>query len=227
MKANDIHLDDWARILVGNVPGSFYIEVLIRLLFIYLLLITSMRLMGNRMASTLGRNELAAMVVMAAGIGVPIQAPERGLIPAVIIAAIVVLTQRAISARAFKHPLFEKQSQGNISTLIVDGVMDVRAMEKARISRERLMAELRSNGIRQLGTVKRLYLEAGGDFSLSKTENGIPGLSCIPGWDKELIDEQKKSLNVKVCEHCGKQKQQETGACSNCGKNIWVDAVEQ
>jgi hypothetical protein len=47
MKPEEIYLSDWSRILIGEVPGSFYLEAIIRVVFIYLLLLVAMRLMGN------------------------------------------------------------------------------------------------------------------------------------------------------------------------------------
>ncbi|MES2703628.1 MAG: YetF domain-containing protein [Bacteroidota bacterium] len=209
MGADEIRIDDWQRILTGNVPGSFYVEVVIRLLFLYLLLLAGMRLMGKRMSAMLTRNELAAMVVMAAAIGVPVSAPDRGLLPSVIIAAIVVATERAISGIAFRNKKFEKASQGDISVLISDAVMDVQVMEEARIGRDRIMAQLRSQSIKSTGEVKRLYLEAGGTFSLIKEERPGPGLSVIPDWDTAYQGRQK-AAGVMVCGNCaGKSRWQQ------------------
>ena len=77
MQPQEIHLADWQRIFVGQVPGSFYLEVILRTAVVYAILQISMRLMGKRMASQLSRTEMVAMVAMAASIGIPIMAPDR------------------------------------------------------------------------------------------------------------------------------------------------------
>jgi hypothetical protein len=87
MKKEDIHLGDWQRMFFGEVPGGFYWEVVLRIAVIYLILMVSMRLMGKRTASQLSRNEMIALVSLSAAIGVPLQAPDRGILAAVIIAA--------------------------------------------------------------------------------------------------------------------------------------------
>lgn len=226
MKADEIHIDDWARILVGNVPWTFYIESIIRLLFIYTLLMVAIRVMGKRMSARLGRNELAAVVVLAAAIGAPIQAPERGLVPALLIAVIVVLVERAISSVAFRNQKFEQYTQGNLSILVRDGVLDLKAMEKARISRDRLFAELRSNEIKHLGVVERLYLEACGDFTMIKTNQPQAGLSVLPEWDTEFNAEQPRDSNVQVCNHCAKVKAGAESDCSNCHNSSWATPIK-
>lgn len=91
MKSSEAELWDWMRILFGaEVPPVFLVEVLIRIIIIYLLLIGSMRIMGKRMSSMISRNEMIAMISLAAAIGIPIQDPARGLLPAFIIAGIVI-----------------------------------------------------------------------------------------------------------------------------------------
>src|SRR5690349_16696968 len=97
MKPDEIKLSDWARIFFGQVPPEFYGELIIRAVFIYALLMISMRLMGTRMSGQLSRLDLAAMVALASAIGVPILSPSNGLLPAVIIAVIVVSVSRVIA----------------------------------------------------------------------------------------------------------------------------------
>ncbi|MVN23119.1 YetF domain-containing protein [Mucilaginibacter arboris] len=229
MKPSEMHLTDWARILVGDVPGSFYVEVVIRAIVFYLLLLVAIRLMGKRMSSQLSRNDLAAMVSLAAAIGVPLQAPDRGILPAVIIALIVVVVARWIAAKSFKDQKFEKFSQGNVGMLVKDSVMDLETMKKSRLTRERLVAQLRSKNIKQLGSVKRFYMEASGSFTLIEEEKPKPGLSIIPHWDKDFQSQFKKHDEIQVCQTCGLT--QGSGfdvknKCPNCGDKNWTEAVE-
>jgi uncharacterized membrane protein YcaP (DUF421 family) len=171
MKKEEIHITDWLRILVGDVPAAFYIELVLRAAIIYLLLMLAMRFMGKRMSGLLSRNELVAMVSLAAAIGTPLTSPDRGILPAVIIAIVVVYIERWISARAFRDEKFERYAIGQLDILVDDAVIDLEVLKKVRISRERLMAELRGSGIKQLGSVKRFYMEASGFFTLIEMKN--------------------------------------------------------
>jgi len=229
MKPKDFKLTDWARLLIGEVPGSFYVELVIRAAVIYLLLTIAMRYLGKRMSSQLGRNDLAAMVTLAAAIGVPLQAPDRGLLPAIIIAIVVVFVGRWLEAKAFKDQNFEKFSEGNIDVLVANSVMNLDRMKKVRISRERLVAQLRSNGIKQLGEVKRLYIEANGSFTIIPEEQANPGLSIIPIWDDEFSQRLKKQANIMVCQTCGitqKQPFDPQAKCPNCNDCAWTNPVK-
>jgi uncharacterized membrane protein YcaP (DUF421 family) len=223
MHAFEIHLEDWKRILLGNMPAIFYLEVFLRVTFIYLLILVCLRLMGKRMASQLSRNEILALSALAASIGMPLQAPERGLLPAVIVALVVVAGQRIIAIVSTQNQNIERKSQGDISILINDCSLQYKAMEQTRIAKERIFAQLRSESITHLGKVKRLYFEASGEFSIVMNPDNIPGLSVIPEEDISYYEGQQKVSDIPVCDKCGKKK--EADICDNCGNDTFVSSV--
>src|SRR4051812_17541093 len=107
MKPEEIHLTDWLRIVLGEVPWSFLLEVAIRIVFLYILILVSMRLLGSRMAGQVSRNEMAALVSLAATVGIPMQSPDRGLLPALVVALTVVGISRWVAYRAYRNKRFE------------------------------------------------------------------------------------------------------------------------
>ncbi|MFC5407687.1 DUF421 domain-containing protein [Larkinella bovis] len=228
MEKDAIHLYDWERILLGEVPGFFYLEILLRVAAVYLILVGSMRLMGRRMASQLSRNEMAALISLAAAIGVPILDPSRGLLPAVIIALVVIFVQRLISYWAARNEKFEGISQDIATTLVANSVLQLENMRSARMTRELLFAQLRSSGILQLGSVKRLYMEANGAFTLIQHPETQPGLSILPEWDSDFIAQQTVVTDRYVCYWCGQTQPAGTGdsaPCPHCQKQEWVQAI--
>ena len=227
MNPEEIKWNDWQRILIGEAPGSFYLEIIIRTVFVFLLLIVSMRLLGRRMAARTSRIELVALFSLAAAIGVPLQAPERGLLPAIVIALVVVLIGRVVASLAFKDPKFEHSVVDEYTILVKDGVLQMGEMKKTRITLERLLALLRGKSIRHLGEIERVYFEANGSFSLVKKDHPKPGLAVIPVTDKEFLDEQPPA-DENVCRTCGSAEKQSNrnGKCANCGDSKWVSAIQ-
>lgn len=229
MKSEEIKLGDWLRMFVGEVPGDFYIELLIRVVVVYLILVVSMRLMGRRMASQLSRTEMIAMVSLAASVGIPVLAPDRGLLPALVSAAVIVGGQRLLSRQASENEKFESIVNDHMSILVNDGTMNLGEMESSRISRERLMAQLRSVGLYHLGCVKFMFMESDGKFSIVRNPNPKPGLSILPEWDGEFMARQKLVSDSCVCKNCGNLKQaplQESQPCERCGDHNWIPAVQ-
>ena len=185
-----------------------------------------MRLMGRRMASQLSRIEMAAMVTLAAAIGVPLQAPDRGILPAIVIALVVITIERGISYFATKNEKFEEKTQDDLDILMEDGVLKLSEMQRTRITRDRLCAHLRSEGLTHMGGVQRLYLEANGTFTLIHSPEAKPGLNILPAWDEDFIKELKVT-NVLVCNVCGKEKHEgdHNSICAYCQNDKWENAV--
>jgi uncharacterized membrane protein YcaP (DUF421 family) len=230
MKAYEIKFSDIQRILIGEVPFHFYLEVILRVAMIYLILMLSMRVMGKRMASQLSRNEMAAVASLAAAVGIPLMNPDRGLLPAVVVALVIIFYQIVIAKKASVNKKFESVTQDKYNMLVKDGVLNTNAMLLTRISRDRVFSQLRSHSVSHLGMVKRLYFEADGTFSLLGAANPSPGLSIIPQWDKELSMAIHGTTDERLCSHCGNAKPARRTdkelVCPNCKHKEWVQAVE-
>jgi uncharacterized membrane protein YcaP (DUF421 family) len=195
----------------------------------YLLLLTGLRLMGKRQAGQVSRTELAGLVSMAVSIGIPLLSPDRGLLAPVAIVAVVVVLHRFVTRWAARRPTVEHLLQGNVTTVVVDGVLQLPTMERVVLSRERLFAQLRGQSLEHLGQVRRLYMEANGTFSLVEEDEPKPGLSVIPGWDEDFRKIQPVAAGKFACVACGlveNTPQKPAQNCPHCGAHEWHPAVE-
>lgn len=231
MNSADAQLWDWTRILIGEVPAIFLFEVVLRVIVIYIILIVSMRVMGKRMSAMISRNEMIAMVSLAAAVGIPIQDPQNGMLPAVLIAIVVIGIQRFVSTRTMKNPRFESTVVGSTGPLVRDGQLVLENMRKSKISRERLLTEFRVEEVYNLGKIQRTFLEANGNFSIYQFEEGTEcdGLCILPSWDKEFLDEMEVAENKYACGGCGnviKKESKPEENCGNCGQVQWFKAIK-
>jgi uncharacterized membrane protein YcaP (DUF421 family) len=225
MTSPPIELGDWQRFWFGiGVPPGFLAEVVLRIVVLYAVLAIAIRLMGRRTSSELTRNELLAIVALAAAIGPSIQAPDRGLLPPIAIAVWVVLWQRLVSKATLRSASFERAMLGQGVSLVQDGVLQMPALRRSVISAERLFAELRSNAILQLGLVRRVYLEADGSFSLVRQEPAQPGLPIVPESDAKLRAQLERDESQVACVTCGRlrPRQAAEAPCKACGGKAWV-----
>jgi uncharacterized membrane protein YcaP (DUF421 family) len=231
MKPDEIHWNDWMRIIFGEVPPIFYVELFVRAALVYLLLLVSMRLLGKRMAGQLSRLDMAAMVALASSIGVSMLSPINGLLPPVIVASIIVAITRLLSFLSVSRGKIEVAIQGKLDTLVANGVLQISTMQKVRVTRERLFAHLRSSQVEHLGKVDRLYLEADGEFSILLNNEAKPGLSVLPEWDTEFKQFATREADKVVCVKCGadtptkREADTKKDVCNNCGSTKWVKAV--
>lgn len=227
MNSTDAELWDWMRILLGGVPWVFLIEVVIRVTFIYLLLVAALRIMGKRMSALISRNEMIAMVSLAAAVGLPMQDPEQGLLPVVIVAAVVIGVQRIISTRTVKNPGFESMITGGITSLTSDGRLQLSNMEDSRITRERILTEIRAREVNNLGKVQRAYLESNGAFTiyLYDEDEERDGLCILPDWDKDYLEELTVADGAFACGNVKTNQKEPEQECEHCGHIQWHKAI--
>src|SRR4051812_41086979 len=131
MKPEEIKWTDWARIALGSVPPEFYLELFIRVMLVYALLIVSLRLLGKRMSAHISLIELTAMIALASAIGVPMLSYDRGILPSFIIAIIIVGITRILAKANAKSQHFEKVLQGDVDILVEDAQLCIKNMRKA------------------------------------------------------------------------------------------------
>lgn len=226
MTKEEIRFGDWERILLGEAPWIFMLEVLFRTVLMYLILLVVLRLMGKRMGGQLSIAELAVMLTLGAIISLPMQAPEKGLLQGALVLGCAFAFQRGLNYLGFKSSRAEHIIQGRESMLVYDGVINVKKMLDTRISNQQLFAVLRSQNIYNLGEVERVYLEPSGQFSIYRFKEPRAGLSLLPASDPhatEIMEQQSQ----QVCEHCGEIQQQSGGyPCPKCENTEKTNAVK-
>jgi uncharacterized membrane protein YcaP (DUF421 family) len=230
MDVSNIHLSDLQRILVGDAPYAFLLEVIIRTLVIYLVLLIVIRFMGKRMSGQLTIMEMAVMITLGAIISVPAQVPDRGLLQGILLLAMVLAFQRGVTRLTLKSNRLEDAIYGSGSVLIKDGVIQVAQLTSAKVTQAQLFAVLRSQQVYHLGMVKRMYQEATGDFSIYLQQQPAPGLSVLPETDRDALDGRlKKDANMHACTICGHTEQGPLSGlrktCIVCGNYTWEEVV--
>jgi uncharacterized membrane protein YcaP (DUF421 family) len=217
--------DTVKRVLFGEAPPIFLIEVFTRTLIVYVILIIVVRLLGKRMAGRLTQNEMAVFIAMGAIVSVPMQDPERGLVVGLVVLISALCFQRGINWLTFKNRSLETVVQGTSTMLVKNGIIQLENLKRVQISRQQLFAMLRSEGVLKLSKVKRLYLEACGVMSVFPEEMEKPGLPLLPVGDEKILEEQRRAKGHYACEKCGNIEGQNTGTCGICGSRQWTIAT--
>ncbi|HEU4470984.1 MAG TPA: YetF domain-containing protein [Flavisolibacter sp.] len=228
MKKEEIHLWDIERILFGQAPPEFLVEVLLRSLIIYIAGMIAIRWMGKRISGQTSNIEQAVVVMMGAILSVPMQVPDRGLLQGFFVLLLALALLRGVNWISFVNLNFEKLVQGRVIMLIKDGVLDLRSLEKIKITRQQVFASLRAKKIFNLGQVKRLYIEGCGTFSLYTEKEGRPGLPVFPIKDHEILETlQYLPDKLMACCNCGYVTEQDNSRnkCENCRGDQWTSAV--
>lgn len=225
MKKEEIYLWDVKRILFGQAPPEFLLEVFIRSLIVYVAALIVMRWMGKRMNGQLTIIELSVMVMMGAIISVPMQIPDRGILQGLLVLRATLFFLRFTNRLSFRSTRFEDLVQGSVVTLVKDGVLQLDELKQNKLTNEQVFMALRKENVFNLGKVKRLYLKACGLFSVYHQEEPGPGLAIYPPEDEKMFAEGEEACGEKACATCGLVQKKETALCTRCGKAEWSKAV--
>ena len=228
MKPQEIHLADWQRILIGQAPLEFMVEVLFRSLIILLAFLIIVRLMGKRMNGQLTLTELSVMLTLGAIVSPIMQLPDRGILLGFVVLVCALFFQRGLTWLDFKSKRVEEITQGKEIILIEDGVLQLDALKATRISKQQIYAVLRAEKIYNSQKVTRLYMEACGLFSIYTGEEEKPGLSLFPTTDQEVHTLQHEAgPDIVACKNCGNTLEinDHQEPCPVCHEVAWTQAV--
>ncbi|WP_162618628.1 DUF421 domain-containing protein [Pedobacter yulinensis] len=192
----------FSRFLIGEAPPEFLLEIILRAGIMYILLLTVLRLMGKRMGGQLTISELAVMLTLGAIVSLPMQTPDKGILQGLLVLVSMLALQRGFTLAGILSPGTERITQGIEQVLVRDGMLDMEKMKGENITQHQLFAVLRQRGIKHLGEVSRVYIEASGLFSIYKAPKPAPGLSIFP--DQERPGQAlHQDGNLMVCKACG------------------------
>jgi uncharacterized membrane protein YcaP (DUF421 family) len=227
MKKQDIIPGDWYRILFGETPAIFLVEIFLRTILMYAALIIIVRMMGKRMGGQLTISELAVMITLGAIVSPGMQMPQTGILLCTTILICALLFQRGLNLLEYKSERFERITQGKLSILVKNGVMQLDEMRRTKVSRQQLFAALRSQQVYNLGDVARVYLESCGLFSIYQEPERRPGLLLFPPDDALIIGFGQRTLDDDIaCANCGftPEEPNRNVNCRECGADQWGTA---
>lgn len=215
------------RLLVGDGPWAFLVEVIPRAAIMYVMLLIAMRMMGKRLAAQMSIIELAVILMLGAAIGLPIQVSSQGILPAAVVLVTVAVLQRLSAQAGLRWPKFGTVEQGGVTILVKDGCIQLDELKKSLISREMLASELRGASVAHFGQLRRVYLEASGVISIIWKKDPPPGLTVRPDMEKSLLDAIGADgyFSCWSCAVTVQCRERPNERCKACGSERWESAV--
>ena len=220
-------LTDWQRILFGVLPTQFLVEVLIRTLIMLGVIFGSLRATGKSAVRQLSVVDLVLIIGLGSAAGDPMFYDDVGLLTALLVFGVVVLSYRALTRWAATSVQVGNWVKGRTVLLIEEGQFAIDEFKKKELGPDEYFMELREGGVDHLGQVRRAYLESSGNLSLFfyEDEQVKPGLPVLP----ELF--RGKSVRIEhagsyACAFCGQAEillpQASAYVCPRCQHTEWV-----
>ncbi len=188
----------------------------IRTVIIYMLVVTAIRIMGKRQIGELRPSELVVALLIADLAAVPMQETGTPLLHGILPMCILVALELLLSGIMLKFPKMERLIGGNPIPIIENGVLNMTALKKLRLSVDDLMEALRMQDCFDISTVAYAVVESNGhitpylrpaarpatagDVAASSPDTGMPAPVITDGafcpWGLALAGKSEQTVSA-------------------------------
>lgn len=147
------------------VPTESILEVILRGTLMYLGMFVLLRIF-RRQAGAVGIADLLVIVVIADAAQNGMAGESKSITEALLLILTIILWDWLFDWLGFKSPFWARILEPEPLLLVKDGSMISRNLEKEMITEDDLMSQLRQQGVEDISTVKKVFLESNGHFSV-------------------------------------------------------------
>lgn len=160
-----------------------YMELMIKCIIVYFVIIFALRLMGKREVGELSVFDVVIYLVMSELLAISITDTHSSIFRSLVPIAVLALMQIAISWILLKSKRIRDLFDGKAVILIRDGCIDQQMMRKERYSIDDLMSQLHGKDLSSPDEVAFAILENNGTLSI------LPKKSCRVRYPHPLISD--------------------------------------
>ncbi|WP_428943657.1 YetF domain-containing protein [Pantoea sp. FN060301] len=220
---------DWHRFFLNDLPMSFLGEVAVRVLFAYLIVFAFLKISGRRGIRQLSLFELVIILTLGSASGDVTFYDDVPVLPVAMVFVVLLLLYRFTTFIMARSPRFSNWVEGEVITLIQDGLYELKSLRGLNISEDEFFMELRQDGVEHLGQVRLALIELDGQIStfLYDHKDVRPGLSVLPPPHRENYS-QVPVAGTYACNHCGQTQKIAAGCtliCPRCQGRSWSVAL--
>lgn len=171
---------DWERISFGLQPPMYLLEVALKCVVVFCILMLVMRLIGKRGQNNLSPMQQMLMIALGSAAGDALLYPTVPLLYAALILVGITLLNMGLDALTVRWAPVRRQVESHPRLLVDNGVVNQQALRAERTNIRELNAALRINGARSLAQVQYAILEVTGEISVFLHLD-------VPGGEEELL----------------------------------------
>lgn len=214
--------------IFDGVEPSFLLEIILRSLFMFVLILVMLRISGRRGVRQLTLFEVAIILGLGSAAGDPMFQDDFPLAHAVMVFITVILFYKLITWLAARFDFVNHLLEGEIFIIVRDGEFAVTSENKTTFTKMEFFSELRNASIEHLGQVRMAVLEIDGSLSVLRyADDEVKyGLPLFPDHYKEIktIEKGKGPVACMFCGNIEKEIPQDKKCCK-CHKEKWTYAI--
>lgn len=218
----------WKELLLGSEDWSFLFETVLRTFIMFIVIVVSLRILGKRGVKQLSIFELVVIISLGSAAGDPMFYKDVGILPALIVFTMIVSLYTLITYFIGKNKKFEVLMEGKPVCLIKGGVFSTDNFTKEALGEDEFFAELRMQGVSQLGQIEEAIEESSGNISIFfyPEEEVKYGLPIMPD-SLDATFQRITEADHYACIFCGYTERLQPVSkyrCPECKKDEWVRA---
>lgn len=157
---------DLARMFLGTQPPLYLLEIVVRVILVYVFGALVLRMMGKRGQRTLSPFELLVVIALGSATGDSMLYPEVPILYAWMVIAAIVVCETLMARLQFRFTSVERFLEATPRLVVHEGRIVHEALRAERIRIDELYSMLREHGIENTGELRYAFLELSGQLGL-------------------------------------------------------------
>lgn len=223
---------DLRKILMHDHPFTFLLEVVVRTIIMFVIILFALRASGKRGIKQLSVFELVLIIGLGSAAGDPMFYEDVGILPAFVVFLVVITLYIIVTRLSDRFVKVEKILEGEPLYAIRDGKLLMEAFRDSGLSQDEFFAALRLSHVEHLGQVRTVLIETSGEFSILFYDDDDVryGLPIFPDELKQKLAGRTlagdSNLKYLACTKCGGLHPgiDPLPNCPDCGVCEWVRA---
>src|SRR5688572_27455690 len=127
---------NWKALMLGDENWDFLPEIMLRTVIMFTVVVVSLRLLGKRGVKQLSIFELVVIISLGSAAGDPMFYKDVGILPAIVVFAIIVGLYSLITYFIGKNKRFEDLVEGKPVCLIKNGAFSIKNFSKEALGED-------------------------------------------------------------------------------------------
>ena len=149
-----------------SISLSSAVDIVIRTLVIYLIVLIGLRLSGKREIGQMTVFDLVVLLLIANAVQNAMVGPDTSLVGGILAAAVLLLTNMLVAHLRLKSPRLRHLVEGSATLLVLHGELIPEHMRHEGLDEETLLTAVREHGVANLSDVEMAVLEIDGSISI-------------------------------------------------------------
>ncbi len=154
-------------------PGTPLLQIVLRCIVIYLILLTALRVTGKRQLGQFTPFDFTVLLLVANAVQNAMIGPDTSLVGGIIGAGTLLALNYGVGILVARYGLFQRELQGDPTVLVENGQLIMGNMRRERVDPNDVLMAMREHGVDDLAKVQQAVLETDGTISIVTTDMPI------------------------------------------------------